>query len=152
VTDAFHASLKLTATHALRQRKTFLLCAVSLTTLASVASIVPLTSERRANRSLFETTPQQSAALTTATTEQVRVAAIAPPAETPATASTFAPEAARRNGVLKDELRWTFGGKQATRVGALRAFDPSFDRHGRGRGEQQFRGESGALAKKHGTL
>jgi len=94
------------------RRKTFLLCAVSLTTLASVASIVPLTSERRANRSLFETTPQQSAALTTATTEQVRVAAIAPPAETPATASTFAPEAARRNGVLKDELRWTFGGKQ----------------------------------------
>lgn len=100
----------------LDNRKLFLAFAVSLTTLASVAAIVPLGSQPDANRRRNVSAAQQQPLpplMSDATTDEVpRAAAVVSPTETdaPAAPALFA-GAAQQNRALKDSLTWTFGGK-----------------------------------------
>jgi uncharacterized protein YcbK (DUF882 family) len=103
----------------LNNRKLFLSFVVSLTTLASIAAIVPpapppVDANRR---SLFaeERAPQQRplpASLSNTTAREVPLAEIvSPETETNSLAPAVANGAAQRNRALKDNLSWTFGGK-----------------------------------------
>ena len=94
------------------KRNLFLVFAVSLAALASVASIVPRQPRRLTGASLFASLPAQPAAAETATGDGVPKIETVAPVETDASAeASFARGAAEQNGVLKDELRWTFGGQ-----------------------------------------
>jgi uncharacterized protein YcbK (DUF882 family) len=99
----------------LDNKKLFLSFAVSLTTLASVASIVPLGSQRDApHRPLLAQSAQTSLprSLSTDTADEVRFAEVASTeTEAEALAPSLAEAAARQNRALKDNLTWTFGGK-----------------------------------------
>lgn len=102
------------------KRKLALVFAVSLAALASVASIVPRQPRALMGASFLASTPpppaSEPAMETTAATgggDVPRRAELAAPAETSASVeASFVQAAAERNGVLKDELRWTFVGKQ----------------------------------------
>lgn len=96
------------------KRKLLLVFAVSLAALASTASIVPRQSRTFSGLSLFNSPSQKSPAMSRAkagAAGKVEVATISGEPLTPAETS-FAAEAARQNAALKDNLRWTFGGKQ----------------------------------------
>jgi hypothetical protein len=100
----------------LDNRKLFLSCAVALTTLASVAAIVPLSSQPAGNsRSVSaERATQQPppASLSNDTTDEARPAeVVSTEAETDALAPALFEGAAQQNRALKDNLGWTFGGK-----------------------------------------
>jgi D-alanyl-D-alanine carboxypeptidase len=102
----------------LNNRKLFLAFAVSLTTLASVAAIVPLgsppeTNHRRPSVESADPQPQPvPASLPNDTTAQVRLAEVGSPVtETDVPALANAEGAAQQNRSLKDNLSWTFGGK-----------------------------------------
>jgi zinc D-Ala-D-Ala carboxypeptidase len=95
------------------KRKIFLISAVSLATLASAMSIVPLRTDTGANRDLFEPQTQtQPASLLSSTANKVDLKEAVKTDETPAIAPALAAPAADQNRMLKDGLRWTFGGKQ----------------------------------------
>jgi hypothetical protein len=101
----------------LNNRKLFLSFVVSLTTLASIAAIVPpAPPPADANRrSLFAQAraPQQRslpASLSNTTAREVRLAEIVS-TETGTSAPAIAEGAAQQNRALKDNLSWTFGGK-----------------------------------------
>jgi D-alanyl-D-alanine carboxypeptidase len=92
------------------KRNIVLISAVSLATLASVAAIVAPRPDMRARRSLFESrNATQPAPLAPSNADQVRLAEAV---EITAGAPTLAAPAAEQNRLLKDGLRWTFGGKQ----------------------------------------
>ncbi|HEY1404255.1 MAG TPA: D-alanyl-D-alanine carboxypeptidase family protein [Pyrinomonadaceae bacterium] len=93
------------------KRKTVLICAVSLATLASVVSIVPPQPGTGASRSLLEPRTQP-APLVSSTANNVRLDETAKTNETATGAPALAAPAADQNRKLKDGLRWTFGGKQ----------------------------------------
>lgn len=100
----------------LDNRKLFLSCAVALTTLASVAAIVPLGSQPAANgRSVSAASATQEpppASLSNDTADETRPAeVVSTETETDALAPAVAEAAAQRNRALKDNLSWTFGGK-----------------------------------------
>jgi hypothetical protein len=96
--------------------KIVLISAVSLATLASVVAIVPPQTDTGASRALSEPRPPQQqpvpALLSSATTNEGRLAEVASVAETPESAPALAAPAEEQNRTLKDGLRWTFGGKQ----------------------------------------
>ncbi|HEX9919780.1 MAG TPA: D-alanyl-D-alanine carboxypeptidase family protein [Pyrinomonadaceae bacterium] len=96
--------------------KVLLISAVSLATLASAASIVPLKPGTGASRGLFGAgTPQQPAPalLASSTANTARPTTTAGTTATAAeSAPALASPAAEQNRSLKDGLRWTFGGKQ----------------------------------------
>lgn len=95
------------------KRKILLISVVSLTTLASVASIVPLRSDDAgASPSLFEarTRDEVPASPVSSTANNISLTPVADTATT--TAPALASPAAEQNRMLKDSLRWTFGGKQ----------------------------------------
>jgi uncharacterized protein YcbK (DUF882 family) len=96
-------------------KKLFLSCAVSLTTLASIAAIVPLGSQPDANRrslSAEHTSQPQAlpASLSNTTAREVRLAEVVAP-ELETSAPAVAGGAAQQNRALRDNLSWTFGGK-----------------------------------------
>jgi uncharacterized protein YcbK (DUF882 family) len=94
--------------------KVLLISAVSLATLASVASIVPLKSDTNARRGdlLAPSAQTQPASLVSPAANTVHhVAETAGTAETAALAPALSAPAAEQNRALKDGLRWTFGGK-----------------------------------------
>lgn len=95
------------------KRKLLLVSVVSLATLASVASIVPLKPDAGANRSMLEArTPPAGAPLASPVANEVRLTeAVETDATMDARAPALASPAAEQNRVLRDELRWTFGGK-----------------------------------------
>lgn len=109
----------------LDNRKLFLSCAVALTTLASVAAIVPLGLQPDATRRSVsaERAPQQQpppASLSNGTTDEARSAeayearraeVVPTRTETDALAPALFEGAAQQNRALKDNLSWTFGGK-----------------------------------------
>ena len=103
----------------LGNRKLFLSCAVALTTLASVAAIVPLGLQPDANRrsASAERAPQQQQqpsppSLSNNTANEVRPAEVVSiETEREALASAPVEGAAQQNRALKDNLSWTFGGK-----------------------------------------
>jgi LAS superfamily LD-carboxypeptidase LdcB len=90
--------------------KVLLISAVSLATLASVASIVPLNSGTGARRGglLDPSAEMQPASLVSPAANTLHIADTAGTAGT--TAALSAP-AAEQNRSLKETLRWTFGGK-----------------------------------------
>jgi len=96
------------------KRNLLLISVVSLTTLASVASIVPLRSDTGKSRDLSEAHQPQPPvpALLSSTTNKARLTEVGSTAETPASAPAITSPAADQNRKLKDSLRWTFGGKQ----------------------------------------
>ncbi|HLL72372.1 MAG TPA: M15 family metallopeptidase [Pyrinomonadaceae bacterium] len=102
----------------LARKKLFLLFAVCLATLASVAAIVPFKPRSGASLDSHAISPrpqqQPSPSLSAATTDvEVRPAAeVVSTAETSEAAPPFAESAAQQNRTLRDGLRWTFGGKQ----------------------------------------
>ncbi|HEV7902652.1 MAG TPA: D-alanyl-D-alanine carboxypeptidase family protein [Pyrinomonadaceae bacterium] len=99
----------------LDKRKLFLSCAVALTTLASVAAIVPLGSQPDANRRNVSAEPAPQpppASLSNDATDEARPAEVVPTrTETDALAPALFEGAAQQNRALKDNLSWTFGGK-----------------------------------------
>lgn len=90
------------------KRKLSLVFVVSLAALASVAAIVPRQPRALTGASNFASTPP---ALETATGNVPTVEIVAPDETSESIASSFAQTAAEQNAALKDELRWTFGGK-----------------------------------------
>lgn len=97
------------------KRKLLLVSAVSLATLASVASIVPLKPDAGASRSPFEAHTQTqpvSAPLVSQTAGEVRLTEAVETDGTAASAPALTSPAEEQNRTLKDGLRWTFGGKQ----------------------------------------
>ena len=98
-----------------KKRRLALVFAVSVAALASVTAIVPRQPRALMDANFLVSTPPapESAMETTATTGGVPKAELAAPAEMSASVeASFVQAAAERNGVLKGELRWTFGGKQ----------------------------------------
>ncbi|HZH32783.1 MAG TPA: D-alanyl-D-alanine carboxypeptidase family protein [Pyrinomonadaceae bacterium] len=105
------------------RRKIVLLCVASLVTLASVTAVVPFNTDTGANRDLSEA----RATTATATPKPVHAsppassageARLAVPAvvmgetaETAESAPALSAPAAEQNRALRDNLRWTFGGK-----------------------------------------
>ncbi|HEY0098389.1 MAG TPA: D-alanyl-D-alanine carboxypeptidase family protein [Pyrinomonadaceae bacterium] len=101
----------------LNHRKLFLSFAVSITTLASLAAIVPLGSQPEANRpglSAEVAEPQEHSAPTPlskdAETDELRLTEVVS-TETDAPPPSLIAGAAQQNRSLKDNLSWTFGGK-----------------------------------------
>ena len=96
-------------------RKLWLSLAVALTTLASIAAIVPLGSQPDAKRgSLFaERTPLPAPLWPAKTaTDEVRLTeVVSNGTETSATDPSLVAGAAQQNRLLRDNLSWTFGGK-----------------------------------------
>jgi hypothetical protein len=99
--------------------KIVLISAVTLATLASVVAIVPLRPDTGASRALSEARPPQqqqqpvpALLSSSSTTNEGRLAEVASVAETPTSAPALASPAEEQNRMLKDSLRWTFGGKQ----------------------------------------
>jgi LAS superfamily LD-carboxypeptidase LdcB len=102
----------------LNNRKLILSFAVALTTLASVAAIIPLGSHRRSLFAQSAQTQQTSLALSSDTKDEtglakdkIGLAEVVSTTEADAPAPAFAKEAAQQNRSLKDSLSWTFGGK-----------------------------------------
>lgn len=106
----------------LRNRKLFLFLVVFLATLASIAAIIPLKSQPDAdhlNSSAEEVSaqPQQQQQpspppVSNNTPDEIRLTEVASVTETGAPVVAVAEGAAQQNRVLKDNLSWTFGGKQ----------------------------------------
>jgi uncharacterized protein YcbK (DUF882 family) len=100
----------------LDNRKLFLAFIVSLTTLASVAAILPLGSQPAANRHNLtaESAPQlrpSPVSLSNDATGEVRRAEAFSTTEADALAPALVEAAAQQNRTLRDNLSWTFGGK-----------------------------------------
>jgi len=93
------------------KRKIVLISVVSLTTLASVASIIPLRPDgESASRPLLEArTGDVPAPLAPATADQIHLATAD---GTTTSAPALASPAGEQNRRLRDGLRWTFAGKQ----------------------------------------
>ena len=96
-------------------RKLWLSLAVAVTTLASIAAIVPLGSQLDAKRgSLFAERTPQAVLLSPAktATDEVRLTeVVSKGTETSATDPSLVAGAAQQNRQLRDNLSWTFGGK-----------------------------------------
>lgn len=103
----------------LRNRKLFLAFVVSLTTLASIAAIIPLNSQPDANRRTISagstpTPTQQPSPPSPSNTapDEARLTEVVSTTETGAPVVAVVEGAAQQNRALKDNLSWTFGGKQ----------------------------------------
>jgi LAS superfamily LD-carboxypeptidase LdcB len=104
-----------------RSRKLFLVFAVFLATLAALAVIVPLKSQPDTNLSSLSAEeralpPQQQQpspiSLSNSTPDEARLTEAVSTTETNAPVVAIAEGAAQQNRLLKDNLSWTFGGKQ----------------------------------------
>jgi uncharacterized protein YcbK (DUF882 family) len=95
------------------KRKLLLLSVVSLTTLASVVSIVPLRSHTGAGgRDSLDADAQiVPASPVSSTANRVHLSEAVETDGTPGNAPALASPAEQQNRMLKDSLRWTFGGK-----------------------------------------
>ncbi|HEX8127738.1 MAG TPA: D-alanyl-D-alanine carboxypeptidase family protein [Pyrinomonadaceae bacterium] len=96
------------------KRKFVLISVVSLATLASVTAIVPLQTDTGGRRSLFEARTATQPVPVSLPSSNANKSPLTSATETnveTASAPALAAPAAEQNRVLRDGLRWTFGGK-----------------------------------------
>lgn len=99
----------------LNKKKLFLAFVVSLTTLASIASIIPLGSQPGADQlsvpAQGEQTRPPAPLPSDSPAGEMRLAEVVSTTETEPLAPGLAEAAAQQNRLLRDNLSWTFGGK-----------------------------------------